>query len=717
MTRTLQVKSKSKYINRCKQIFIYTLTSLYLSQLTTYSYAQTLHFNLVNTEIENIAQAVSQATKKNFILDPRVKGSINFNTEKAMNEQDVLQTLSSILRMQGFAMIEQNSKTILIVPESDAKLIASSLEQNIGGKKRLSGIVNKVIKLNYESANVLLPILRPLISSNNTISISPTSNALVITDYADNIARLEKIIQQLDQVSKSNKPYEIVRFEHAFASDVASTLSKLNDINSDTITKLNMVVDSNSNTLILKSNNKIRIQEMIALAKQLDQPYGKNRTVWFVPLKNADANKTAQVLRNLLSGEQKALSAPSSNSNPTGGSGNANSSSNDNVASNIQADIASNSLIIQATPNLYQYLRPIIDQMDNKRAQVFVESMIVEVSNQLFQELGFQWQALIGGGSNRIYAGSNLGNPSILAASSQAGNLVNLGSNAVANVPNGLSLGWLHKFGSSFGLAGLAKAMQNQGGVNILSTPNLMTLDNEEAKIVIGQNVPFVTGQYTNSNSSSGGANSVNPFQTIERNDVGLTLKVKPQVSYGDKVKLKIYQEVSSVDDKSNASGIITNKRSIDTTVEVNNGEMIILGGLLEDNYTDGAQKVPLLGDLPLVGNLFKYENKTRAKKNLMLFLRPYVVYQQDINSFSTNRYDYIKQVSQNFKTADEPSPFIGQEKSISRIEVEDLASPIHSKVSSKKTTSHKKIIQPKPLTKNIDFDKKLEKPLNLTIE
>ncbi len=632
-------------------------------------------FNFSNADIESVIKTVALASGKTIIIDPRVRGTISFNSEKAVTPTQSLSVLASILRMNGFAMVEENG-FVRVVPDAEAKSFGNQViiknNKNIN-KNHNNGQVNtQIFNIKYESANSILNMVRNLISPSNinTIALSPNSNSLIITDYSDNLTKISKIIASLDK-PKDGKAFEVITLKNANANEVAALVSKLFDTNNPELAlKTNIIVDNRSNSIILSAHNPQKINQLKSLIANLDKPSNKsgNGNIWVVALKNADANSVAQTLRAVMSGKIEISNTTNniSNSNTFAANNTNNSSNNSNseqpsnsinnsFGGQVQADVATNSIIITANEVQYKNLRDVITHLDTKRAQVFVESMIVEISTKKAEELGIQWQGLLGGGANRIYLGNGVaGSSNIGQVGVAANDILNLGTTSnsstisnLAGIANGFNVGWLHQFGSTLGLAGLAKALSNQSGVNILSTPNLLTLDNQEAKIIIGQNVPFITGQYTNGNS--GNSANVNPFQTIERNDVGLTLKVKPQVSANNKVKLKIYQEVSSVDDKSNAAGIITNKRSIDTTVEVNNGQAIVLGGLLEDSYSNNVSKVPVLGNIPVLGALFRYEKKSRDKKNLMLFLRPYVVY-DNAQELTISRYDSMRQSQLNYQ-------------------------------------------------------------------
>jgi general secretion pathway protein D len=394
--------------------------------------------------------------------------------------------------------------------------------------------------------------------------------------------------------------------------------------------------------------------------------------VHVVHLKNAEATKLAQTLRAVITNDtstpaptqpaqnpqaqnpgglasQGGLSTPPPSSTPTN-----NPLTSGGAGGFIQADSATNTLIITSSEAVYRNLRMVIDLLDVRRAQVYVESLIVEVSATKAAEFGIQWLGLSGNADSAYRVGAG--------TSFQAGtpnNLLSLAAGAAAGSASalpgaGLSIGIFRQINGKLGLGALAHALETDANANILSMPNLITLDNEEAKIIVGQNVPFITGQYTT--AASGGAAGVNPFQTIERKDVGLSLRVRPQISEGGTVKMAIYQETSSVQDTANAAGIITSKRSIDTNVLVDDGQIIVLGGLIEDTVQDGAEKVRGLGDIPIIGNLFKYQNRKRVKTNLMVFLRPTVVRSNDQSvNLSADRYDLIRNVEQGSQPAQTP--------------------------------------------------------------
>ena len=603
----------------------------------------TLNFN--NAEIDAVAKTLATLSGHNVVVDPRVKGTINLTSNVPVAPSQALRLFAAQLRTQGFALVE-SAGLYLVVPEADAKLQSGGV--SAGTVPTSNGqIVTQIFQLNHENANNLVPILRPLISPNNTVNVNPGTNALVITDYADNLQRLGRIIAALDVANATG--VEVIALKHALATDVVPMLQRLLDSGaasgaapapgqSDTALKTTVMAEARSNSLIVRAANAARMALARSLIVQLDQPAasGPNAAsgnIHVVYLKNADATKLAATLRAALSAQSgpgssnTPVTTTSMPNNPGASASGANASfgatgGQVSTGGQIQADPSTNSLIITAPEPQYRQLRAVIDKLDARRAQVFVESLIAEVSAEKAAEFGVQWQGPVGGkgdtnigllGTNFKVGGANL---IALAAQGASGNVA---------PSSGLNVGVAHNTNGTYVLGFLARFLQTTGDGNVLSTPNLLTLDNEEAKIVIGQNVPFVTGQYTNNNTNSG---AVNPFQTIERKDVGLTLRVKPQISENGTVKLQIYQEVSRLDPASinSSTGLITNKRSIESSVLVEDGAIVVLGGLLQDDYGNSQERVPGLSDVPVFGNLFRAESRSRKKTNLMVFLRPVVV-------------------------------------------------------------------------------------------
>jgi general secretion pathway protein D len=645
--------------------------------------------NLQNVDIDAAARAMSQVLGRAVIVDPRVKGQVTIVTEGPVSRDKALAQFGSSLRAQGFAMVE-SSGLIKVLPEADAKLQGGNVTVGNAGEAsqqtRGDQVVTQVIKLNYENANNMVPILRPLIAPNNTINANPANNTLVITDYADNLRRIARIVAALDVPNGTD--LEIIPMQHAVASDVAATLARLLDAPGGgggaqgvpgASAGGTILADARTNSLLLRAANPARMALVKQLIGKLDQPSAANNNLHVVYLRNAQADKLAEVLRNVLSGQSGTVG--SRNSAPLGGGGlgapggagttpgtqqvaqvnqpqqafaggSTGSSGGSSGAGGtaIQADLSSNALIITAPEPVYRQLRGVIDQLDSRRAQVYIEALVAEVSNSKLDEFGIQWQAATANSTNTsaVYLGTNLprSGASLLGLQAAAGARDNAGAASSLADLRGLNFAIVKKIGNLATIPLLARALESAGGTNIISTPNIVALDNEEAKFSSGQNVPFITGQFTN--TGAGGGGSVNPFQTIERKDVGLQLRVRPQISEGGTIKLQLYLEVSSVAEGGTTSqGLITNKSAIENTVIVDDGQMIALGGLLKDGFSQSQDKVPLLGDVPIIGGLFRYEKRQRDKVNLMIFLRPVVI--RDSNASSVllqDRYDYMRNVT-----------------------------------------------------------------------
>ena len=616
--------------------------------------------NFINAEIDAVARTLATLSGHNVVVDPRVKGTMTLSSTVAVPPAQALRLFASQLRTQGFALVE-SAGLYTVIPEAEAKLQSSAV--SAGAVPASSGqIVTQIFKLNHESANNLVPVLRPLISPNNTINVNPGTNALVITDYGDNLQRLGRIIAALDVANATG--VEVIRLKHGIAGEMAPMLQRLIDSGAaagapaaqgqtDNGFKTTVLAEVRTNSLIVRAANPARLALTRSLADQLDQPNATGAgaasgNIHVVYLKNADATKLAGTLRAAMTGQGGITNMPTSASptaTPSAANNAAANASAPATGGQVQADTATNALIITAPEPQYRQLRSVIDMLDQRRAQVFVESLIAEVSADKAAEFGVQWMSGTGTGSNTVgLLGTNFAvggtNLFTLAAGAASGQVT---------PSTGLNLAIGQQRNGVLALGALARFLQSNGDANVLSTPNLLTLDNEEAKIVIGQNVPFVTGQYTANNSNSG---AVNPFQTIERKDVGLTLRVKPQISESGTVKLQIFQEVSSIDSKSSSSaGLITNKRSIESSVLVEDGSIVVLGGLLQDDTTNSQEKVPGLGDLPIFGNLFKSEARSRKKTNLMVFLRPMVVRDgAATEALSMGRYEQMRLNQQGFQ-------------------------------------------------------------------
>ena len=612
----------------------------------------TVMLNFVNADIPSVVKAIGAHTGKNFIIDPRVTGNMNIISQTPVSKDLAYQILLSALRVHGFAVIEERG-VVKIVPEADAKTSGPV----VGRGMQISGdrIVTQVFTLQNESAAQLATVLRPLVPPNNFIGAYPGNNTLVITDYAENVKRIARIIASIDVPSSTD--LQMIKLQYASAVDVAALLSRLmpetaaNPANPGAPAKLAIGVEPRTNSLLLRADTPALVTRVKALVAGIDIPTAANGNIYVVYLRNAEATKMAETLRGLLSGA--AASAPSSqpSTSSTGAASGAISSASASSAptqinSTIQAYPSTNSLVITAPDHVYNSLRAVIDKLDARRAQVFVEALIVEVSSSTAAEFGIQWQDI--SGLNRVgtqvIGGTNFG------TRGGGNNIIDAASN-ITSLGGGLNLGLVRGTVRVNGvdilsLGALARALEADQKNNVLSTPTILTLDNEEAKIVVGQNVPFVTGSFTQTGNSAS-----SPFQTIERKDVGLTLRVTPQVTEGGTVKLKVFQEVSSVVTANNvrSADLITNKRSVENTVLADDGQIIVIGGLIQDDTKNNESKVPILGDIPYLGNLFKYQTRNRDKTNLMIFLRPYVLRDgKAANQLTGERYDYIRNEQSN---------------------------------------------------------------------
>ncbi len=630
--------------------------------------------NFVNADIEAVTRAMAAMTNRQMLVDPRVKGLITVYSEQAMPVREAYLQYLAALRGLGFTVVD-NAGLLKVVPEADAKLQAGTV--NVGpAAVRGDQVLTQIFRLNHENPNNLVAVLRPLISPNNTINANPGNSSLIITDYADNLNRIGKIIAALDQPAASE--LEVVPLKHAIASDLAALVQKLGESGSGAAvpgmppgtTGLSVLAETRSNALIVRAANPARLASVRELIEQLDRPGvgGPAGMIHVVYLKNADATKLAAVLRAAFGGgggssgggggfSGGGAATPTLPTQGAGGAGNivattpVSQSAQPSTGGFIQADPATNSLVITAAEPLYRQIRSVIDQLDGRRAQVYVESMIVEMDASKAAEMGIQWQGLLGRSGDRfgLATGTNFG--------SGGNNILNLslsGSSATPSLPGaGLNLGLLQKVNGVYTLGALARFLETVSGTNILSTPNLVALDNEEAKIVVGQNVPFVTGSFTNTGSGSA---TVNPFQTVERKDVGLTLKIKPQIGEGGVIRMTVYQENSSVvsNTATAVNGPTTNKNSLETTVVADDGQIMVLGGQMKEGYTDGENKVPVLGDIPMMGNLFKSQSRERTKSVLLVFLRPMVIRDaQAASSLALDRYEAIRAQQQ----ASQPKP------------------------------------------------------------
>lgn len=594
---------------------------------TPSAHAQTITFNLKDAEIATVIGTIAEITGKNFIIDPRVKGKTTVISSRPMSKDEAYQVFLSLLEVHGFATVEVG-KTIKVVPDVNAKQSStgvSSLDHpGIGDE-----IVTQVIPVEYVIAAQLVPILRPLVPQQGHLVAYAPSNVLIISDRAANINRLVELIRRIDKPSADSE-VELISLQHASAAEVVRILTSLvqqekqDPAAQGTLEAQVMVADERTNSVLLGGDKSRRVR-FRALIAHLDTPLQQEGNIHVVYLKYAKAKDMVPVLTglgNTIEEEKKAQKGKEATKQAA------------NL--NIQADETTNAVVITAPPDVFRSLQSVIRQLDIRRAQVSVEAIIVEVTARRASELGVQW----------LFDGTPSGDRPVGAVNFTAGTSISSIAQGVAtnqlDLPAGFSVGF-GKFNSSrFNFAAFVNALSGDSSVNVLSTPTIMTMDNVEAEIKVGQVVPFVTGSYT---SVAGGSSTpTNPFQTINREDVGIVLKVTPQINEGDAIKLDIEQEVSSLAPSESGGGQITNNRSIKTTVLVADGQTVVLGGLIRDDANESQQKVPLLGDIPLLGGLFRYNSHRNEKSNLMVFIRPSIMRDAAVlNEITHDKYNFMR--------------------------------------------------------------------------
>ncbi len=597
--------------------------------------------NMKDADIQALIATVSEITGKNFIVGPNVQGKVTVVSARPMKADEIYDVFLSVLRVHGYAAIPAGSM-IKIVPEAVAQQDGSG-GLNGTHPHETDEIVTQIVPVKHVSATELVPILRPLMPQGAQLIAHPASNSLVISDRAGNVERMISIIQRIDTVSDSG--VDVIPLQHASAAEVARILTQLADTKGiDTADQPHVYADERTNSILLSGGKSGRLR-LRALIAHLDTPISDGGETQVVYLNYANAKDLVPILEGVaatLTGE-----APPNAKAAAAGAATSSTAS----TATIQAHEGDNALVITAPPAVFRSLDAVIRQLDIRRAQVLIEAVIAEVSDETANELGVQWQVPLGDSSHVVggtnFTGNTPGN-NILNAT--AG--LNSSGGPVSTVGNGFNLGYLDTISVNgtklLSLGGLVSALRSNGKNNILSTPSIMTLDNQEAMIKVGQEVPFLTGSYTTNTGSSSNSTTTgigNPFQTIQRKDVGLTLTVTPHINSGDSVRLDIHQEVSSLSPPvQGAVDLVTNKREIKTTVLVKNDSLLVLGGLISDNVKDSVQKVPALGDIPLIGNLFRYRSNDHQKQDLMVFLHPRILRDAASEaSVSGEKYNFLR--------------------------------------------------------------------------
>lgn len=601
--------------------------------------------NMKKADIRTFIEQVSDITGYSFIVDPRVKGEVTVISNTEMSADDIYNMFESVLRVHGSASVRSGS-VVKIVPNQGAKQEDLPLTDKASDSEKM---VTRVIPVQNTNATELVPILRPMVPQYGHLAAVSSANALIISDHASNIERMVEIIRRID--SAESEEVEVVQLKYAWVGDVVKTLEQLTPVETGAANKrpssgnirVRVVAEERTNRLILRGEKSARAR-VKALLVDLDKPVENSGSTSVIYLRHAEAEKVAEILRGLITGQVAAKSTGSSTSRTAGGiaARPATSTPMSTAAAStgdvtIQSDDTLNALIIKAAPADMAEIRSIVDQLDVRRAQVLIEAAFVEISGDTSDAVGVQWGY---GDVEKGVAGTNF---------SGVGEMLDLNSiirraadsSAAVALPSGISLAGADLDGEgNVRFAAVVQALKSNSNSNLLSTPSIMTLDNEEAEIVVGENVPFITG-------TSLSANNDNPFQTIERKDVGLTLRVTPQINDGEVIRLQLEQEVSNVKPGGSASDIITTKRSVKSVVLANDGQVIVTGGLIADDVSETVKKVPLLGDIPLLGALFRSKSNTVTKRNLLLFLQPTIVRDSEkAAKVSTRKYDHIRSVS-----------------------------------------------------------------------
>lgn len=553
--------------------------------------------NLKGADIREFIDQVAQISGQTFVVDPRVKGQVSVVSNSPLTLTEVYQLFLSVMATHGFSVITQGDQA-RIVPNAEAKADADA------GRNAPDRLETRLIQVQHGSATELIPLIRPLVPQYGHLAAISSANAIIISDRTANIERIEDLLRQLDQ--KGQNDYSVLNLQHAWVMDTAEVLRNAVDRGqAKGASGTQVIADGRTNRLILLGPPAARAK-LMALAQSLDTPTSRSANTRVIRLRHGDAKSLAETL-----GEISEKLKPETGDETTGKP----------QTILIRADESLNALVLLAEPDVVATLEDIVRQLDVPRAQVMVEAAIVEVSGDITDALGVQWavdgRGSTGGLGGTNFSGTGLSVGRVLQAIQDSGS--DTDNNTLANLPDGAIIG----LGTdSFGV--LITALSANSKSNLLSTPSLLTLDHQKAEILVGQNVPFQTGSFTTS-----GSGADNPFTTIERQDIGVTLKVTPHINEGANLRLEIEQEISSIAPTSqgvNAVDLITNKRSIKSTILAENGQVIVLGGLIQDDVTQADSKVPLLGDIPLVGALFRSTKETRIKRNLMVFLRPTVV-------------------------------------------------------------------------------------------
>lgn len=643
LTRFLQ-------INKLKQSLMMLLLCLFVVSLQAEE--QTWKVNLKDADIRAFVSQIADITGYSFVIDPRVKGKVTVVSNVSMNKDAIYEMFLSVLGVHDFAAIP-GKDVIKIIRVNDAKQTAQN--ERFMRKVPSEQIVTRVIQVNNARALELVPILRPMVAKYGHLAGVAAANALIISDHLANIQRISKIIDELDSPSKYE--LEVVQLSEAWVGDMVKLLEELapGELGASKgkgeANKFSVVADHRSNRLILRGDEAFR-EKMRELIGKLDQPSSTGGKTKVIRLKHAEAKVLAELLKGLM-GDISNESVKGQGQQKTDAS--------------VYADESLNALVVRAEPSVIQELEGIVEQLDIRRAQVLIEAAIVEISDDNANALGIQW-ALYDKGSSIPGVLTNFSNVGLSTAgvlgaliSKESSSTGSIDASGLTGVGDGLTMGLGRSSNNGVSWGALLQALEGNARANVLSTPKVITMDNQESSIIVGENIPIITGQAT---SSSSGTN--NPFTTIERQDVGVKLIVTPSISEGDLVRLQIEQEISSVKDSTRGADITTTKRQIKTNVLADNGEVIVLGGLITDNVVVSESKVPLLGDIPWLGRLFRSEKSSINKQNLVVFLRPTILRNKtDNRAVSVDKFDQLWELNLAIKAnnGEDPEELMKMEK------------------------------------------------------
>jgi general secretion pathway protein D len=583
----------------CKIALLAMSIAIIIPALPVYAEDQNWQVNLKDADISAFISQIADITGRSFVIDPRVKGKVTVVSTETMNTDAVYELFLSVLKVHGYSAVPAGD-VIMIVQQNSVKQQGRDLETKFPDQSQ--EMITKVIMIKNTPALDLVPILRPLVAKYGHLAGVKSANGLIISDHASNITRIEQIIERLD--TSGSEELEVIQLKEAWVGNVVTMLQSLDPDNvaqgkgagNNGAGSIRVVADERSNRIIIKGEKTSR-ERIRKLIEQLDKPSYFSGSAQVIRLKYADSKKLAELLKAVMS------DADSGGKDENKAKGNA----------SIHADEELNALVVRAEPTILKEIGEIIHQLDVRRAQVLIESAIVEVTGEVSDSLGFQWAL---GDTDNPVAGTNFGNAGQSISSIAAGI-----ATGAPTLSNGLTVGGFKETNGQIDFGVILQALESQSNTNLLSTPSIMTLDNQEAEIIVGQNVPFLTG------STSSSANS-NPFTTISREDIGVTLKIKPHIHEGNELRLEVEVTAESVANTTvqGQADLITNKRSLKTMILAADQETIVLGGLISDDIVETESKVPLLGDIPLLGWLFKSKSTKHVKRNLMVFLRPTIV-------------------------------------------------------------------------------------------